>query len=292
MKVMKKWKEKIKGEIVSKRTRNIKEFLNTDNSVTAAIYPYAVHYLKDGKLVDIDNSLVESTDSQGEKISKIKSNSFKAEFSNKSKDNKLISLSSDKISLSWSLQGANKVDKENIELKAAKEDADDQEEMFVKNIATGLRYKDILKDVDVEYIVESESIKENIVLKSTQAIQNKYVFNLDIGNFEAKLNEDKSISIYNDKDESVSKIESPFMYDSKLEFSDKIYVKLNKVKSVYTLELIPDKTWLNSSERVFPVTIDPTVMTSLYYQEIQDTFIYSGDGGKQTKTIHSKGYKD
>ena len=50
---------KIVGEDVSKRTENEKHFLLEDGSMIAAVYPENVHYEKDGKLEEIDNTLVE-----------------------------------------------------------------------------------------------------------------------------------------------------------------------------------------------------------------------------------------
>lgn len=274
----------IKGEITSQRTRNTKEFMNSDWTTTAAVYPYAVHYMKDGKWQDIDNSLVESDDTDGQKIKENKANDFKVKFANKVNDKKLINIKDDKVDISWSLVGANKV---SLKERTNKEDLSkldkNEAKMAAKNIASSVIYSDILKNVDIIYAIEGESVKEDIVLKNVEAVDNKFVFNLDVGNLEAKLNDDKTISIYNSKNEVVSTIDSPFMYDSKLESSDDIEVSLIKNKKDYTMEIKPSVEWLKSPERVYPVTIDPTVQTPVYYQDIQDTYIYAGDSDNATR---------
>lgn len=63
---------KIIGEIVEKREKNIKHFIKDDLSYEAAVYDYPVHYLKNNKWEDIDNSLVEKTNEENKPIVKIK----------------------------------------------------------------------------------------------------------------------------------------------------------------------------------------------------------------------------
>jgi len=48
-------------EVESKREANVKHFRMSDGTIRAAIYPDVVHYEKNGKLVDIDNSLTEKS---------------------------------------------------------------------------------------------------------------------------------------------------------------------------------------------------------------------------------------
>lgn len=274
-------KGEIKGELIDKRERNIKYFLLDNNNVKAEIYQDAVHYMKDGKWADIDNSLTEADDTDGQKVIENKLNSFKVKFAKNATDNKLVSIKSDKLNMKWSLVESEKVNiKTNLSVdKSNKND----NQTALKNIASSVTYSDIMKDTDITYDVQSENIKENIVLKTLDATKNKLVFNLDIGDSEAKLNPDNSISIYNSKNEEISKIDSPYMYDANLESSNKLEIVLTKNKSDYTLQIKPNEEWLNSKERAFPVTIDPTVNTSLYYQDIQDTYIYSGDSDNPSR---------
>ena len=52
------------GEITDKRDANVKQFMLSDGTFEAVEYQYPVHYQKDGKWVDIDNTLIDSASSQ------------------------------------------------------------------------------------------------------------------------------------------------------------------------------------------------------------------------------------
>jgi RHS repeat-associated protein len=47
--------------------------------------------------------------------------------------------------------------------------------------------------------------------------------------------------------------------------------------------LTPDKTWLDSSDRVYPVTVDPSMQTSLDVNSIHDTFVASNDTSNKSQ---------
>ena len=73
-------------------------------------------------------------------------------------------------------------------------------------------------------------------------------------------------------------IDKPFMYDNAFHYSDKVEIQLSKKgNNTYSIKIIPDKEWLLSENIVYPITIDPTISTSLSATAIEDTFIYEGD---------------
>ena len=78
------------GEVNSMRTLDTKYFFRSDHSTTAAIYPYPVHYMKDGLLTDIDNTLVVKTDTDNEQVLENSANAFSVKFAQKAKQNKLV----------------------------------------------------------------------------------------------------------------------------------------------------------------------------------------------------------
>lgn len=65
------------------------------------------------------------------------------------------------------------------------------------------------------------------------------------------------------------------MYDSNFSFSDKIKTTLKKEGTEYILTYKPDYKWLTDEERVYPVTIDPTVDTKDYTERTVDTSVVS-----------------
>lgn len=48
-------------------------------------------------------------------------------------------------------------------------------------------------------------------------------------------------------------------------------------KDKFELTITLDKKWLKAKERKYPVTIDQTIQTSQYVEDIEDVFIYKGN---------------
>ena len=100
------------GEITEKRTLNQKHFLQSDGTILTGIYPTAVHYEKNGKLVDIDNSLEDVNEDNG--MYQNKSNTFKVKFSKKSNKNNLVKINIKNHNIKWALLNSNKVEAKKI----------------------------------------------------------------------------------------------------------------------------------------------------------------------------------
>lgn len=216
-----------------------------------------------------------------------KANSYKTKFTNKTKGYNLGSLTSEGYTITWRLQNAKST---NINVKNPKSNAKIQgntiEKIQLNQIASTIQYQGILSDVNIDYVLAPEMIKENIVLENKEAIQNKFVFEYETDGLDMKLLDNNDIIVYQDNEENIKFIiRAPFMYDGKLEFTDKINLQLKKNKNKYELTVTPDREWLESEERVFPVTIDPTIQTSLYVQSINDTFIYKGDTNNTSRYL-------
>jgi len=75
--------------------------------------------------------------------------------------------------------------------------------------------------------------------------------------------------------------------------SKDIEVGLTQTKTGYLLSLKPNKEWLDSSDRVYPIKIDPTVTTKLDSASIQDTYVASSqpDTNYYTSTLLKTGYQ-
>ena len=85
------------------------------------------------------------------------------------------------------------------------------------------------------------------------------------------------------KENIIYVIEPMYMYDANQQYSDKVEMKLDKNNKGYTLEIIPDKNWLNDTNRKYPVTIDPTVTTSVDRADMWHTYIFDGDTNYPTR---------
>ena len=156
-------KATVMGEIVEKREANIKHFRMSDGSITAAVYPQDVHYKNEnGEFVDINNSLVEENDGT-DKVLSNEANEFQVKFMKKSNKNKLYTLGKGKDKITVSIDGVNKVKAKTMDvsdsLKAGNGD------YKVDNIESQMVYQDIFENVDLEYTIISNQLKENIILK-------------------------------------------------------------------------------------------------------------------------------
>lgn len=120
--------------------------------------------------------------------------------------------------------------------------------------------KDILSDTDLEYVIESGSIKENFSAKTRKdKYEYEFVYHLKKRMY-AKLSDDGKRLDFISKGSFYPKfnIPLPFMYDAAGAYSDAVYFEIEKSsESFMRIKLIADANWINSPERVFPVTIDP-----------------------------------
>ncbi|QGU96846.1 DNRLRE domain-containing protein [Clostridium bovifaecis] len=183
------------------------------------------------------------------------------------------------------LVGTQEAADEGVEVQQVNTDAleyktsfkDEEDKTTLKNIKSKVKYENIEDKVNLEYGIDSKKVKESIVLN--QKIENpEFQFVLNVKNLTAKLNEDKSVSFYDEVDSSklIYSLESPFMYDSKGEVSKDIKVTLDKIENEYILTILPNKEWLDNENRAYPVIIDPTVKTSQNINSIHDSYVAAG----------------
>jgi len=118
-------------------------------------------------------------------------------------------------------------------------------------------YKNILPHVDLQYIVATNGLKENIILKK---YVNKPVFSFKLeleGVYPEK--EGNQVIFYNQTTRwPLFRIPPPFMVDSSGAVSTEIAINLEKGEEGYIITFIPDEEWLKDPSRVYPVIIDPT----------------------------------
>lgn len=300
--------KKILMEDTERRSSNEKHYILEDGTRIATIFPSNIHYKENGKFVDIDNTLETKIDTKDTlKLSKEelsteinikqnieenktteiyenKANSFKTKFTNKTKDHSLGSITSGEYTLTWRLKNANSTENPVITNTEGTRNVKGLKinEVALNQVTSSVKYTNLLNNINVEYTIEPEKVKEDIILSNKDAIDNNIVFEYDTNGLDMRLTENNDIIVYKGS-ETKFVIKSPFMYDSKLEFSDDIDIQLKKQNKKYELTITPNKEWLNAEERVYPITLDPTIQTSLYVQNIDDTFIYKGDTNNTTR---------
>ena len=234
-------------EIKEKRKPREKHFLREDGTFKAVVYNEDIHFLKNGKYEEIDNSIIEEKDFYTNK-----SNSYKVKFGKKDKKN-LMEIEKDGYYLKIKLKN-NKFNKFDVKKQE-------------------LKYIDILENIDIDYKVMNNKVKEGLILKNKSCINKEILFDIDT-NLDLILKEDRSIiALKNNKE--YFKIDAPFMIDSKSKENFNVCYKLDKKNKGYVLELELDNEWLQ--EATFPVIVDPTITNSGESNTVYDTYIFPGD---------------
>ncbi len=175
--------------------------------------------------------------------------------------------------LSTQMTAAKQAEIENERIKAYNENA-----MAVENQSGAILYEDIFSGADLEYIVSSNMVKENIVVSAPQTAYT-YTFNMNLGGLEPVELENGTILLTQDgtEDTQVFCIQAPYMYDASDAESLAITMTLTPNGNDHTLTLTADPAWINSSERAFPVVIDPTIYhVAIKDEEFQDAYVMDG----------------
>ena len=248
------------GEDESLRDEATKHYILSNGNRKAVKYSYPVHYKKDGKWVDIDNSL-EYNVTTNEYINK--SNSFKTRFNKNLNSEELFIIENNGYTMSWKYQ-TDYTRKSTVagKPKTGKFKNANDLEKYTEKVNSKITYENFEAKSTLEYVVTPTGVKENIILESADC-KNEFTFQVDADGLALIKHEDGSISaISKETAEEIFYIPAPFMYDANGENSYDVEYRIVQKKSTYVLTLTADETWLQSEDRVYPVTIDPVVHTN------------------------------
>ena len=129
-----------------------------------------------------------------------------------------------------------------------------------------LKYLAFEKDTDIEYSIDDDRVKENIILRGKRA-QYKFAFMMQCENVVPKIADEGLVVFYSEDDpeqKSVFRIPAPIMFDGKNEKSDQLHYEIDQIGAedgnVYLFTIVADKEWINADKREFPITIDPQIV--------------------------------
>lgn len=259
----------------------------SDGTFLAAEYSSPVHYQnEDGEWIDYDNSLskIAATDEQETLFGQsavYETNNEKTNvvFAEKANSNCLISIEADNFPISWNYQSA-----KNSRIKIVENDRDltgDDAFLTLENISKEAIYENIYPNVDLQFVVGTDGTKENIILKNNKA-QSTFTVRYDIGCLQANVIDEKTIQFVYGED-VIYTISAPYMIDASGAFSETVSLSVKKNHNgKLTVDITADEEWLSDENRVFPVTVDPTVMTQLERNNIDSVFIASSNEYKDT----------
>lgn len=282
-------------ELPEERTEYSTVWVNDDGSYTARFYSSPVRYKDDNNnLVDIDSSLIVLKDDNKNIDNATYDYTTKATEvktylpSVISKENPVLVSFEDYsvklVPIEYSETAKQSLKENTLSSKNAAELVNSQPtDLYDKTSekATSLKYSG-LKDsinssVDIEYIPLNEGVKENIILNSVPE-SNKFSFWLEINNAYPEMTEYGAILFKDNKTkEEIGAIPAPYMFDSSEDtaYSTDVHYELAEAEGGYILTVVVSEEYLNCTDRVYPVTIDPTV-TFEGNDEVRDVYIKSG----------------
>ena len=237
-------------ELINRRKPREKYFLQDNGTIKVNIYSEDIHFYKNGRMEEIDNSLFETKN-----CFKNKKNSYLVKF-DKRKNFNILDLNKDSYYLRIDLKN-----KKSVNLK--------------KQTKNNLTFKEILNGVDIDYQLTSNKIKESIIIKNKNVNINDIVFTINT-NFELKLKEDNKIEVVKDN-KIYFIIETPYMVDGNNDICRNVKYELIKNKKNYTLKTILDEAWLRDKKRKFPILVDPTIVNYSTENNVMDTYIFPND---------------
>ncbi|KUP08306.1 hypothetical protein Q75_02940 [Bacillus coahuilensis p1.1.43] len=186
-------------------------------------------------------------------------------------------MKKDHFEVSWSLKEADKSKavvrpKDTSEMK---ELSKNDQKKLLKSTFSIVDYFNVKPNVDLNYHILPEGIKENIIIQ--KPIESyKFEFELRTKGLIAELNEFNELILIDESDptKEIFFFESPYMFDANGELSKEIKVKLKeKSKGKYVLTIKPNENWMLDPARAYPITIDPTIKTSLDRNKIYDSHV-------------------
>lgn len=310
---------RIVKEIVEMREESVKYFICEDGSYIAATYSSPVHYEESGKWEEIDNTLTLNTKS-GEAVYSTK-NGFDVTIPQNLTGGRSITATNKGYTVSFKIKGdtnglnmrttASVVDTDKLPSVVKMNDtvkmtgevsssADisssgtltegqkiekfNAEKMTVENQTSAVVYKNFLNRSDLEYVVTSNSLKENIVV---YAPQSEYIYRFDLDSDGLVPTEQANGSIKwtdpKNPDETVFLLDAPYMYDANDNESFDVSMSVEADSDGYVLTVRADSDWIGESGRAFPVVIDPS--WSIPKSNFKDVYVINGICANEPRAI-------
>ncbi|BCR35639.1 DNRLRE domain-containing protein [Mariniplasma anaerobium] len=251
----------IESEMIDERTETSKTFRKVDGTYEVAMYNNVIHYQKDEKWEDIDNSLYDT----GNELEN-KANKFQIKFPKQLDDNKQIKLSQGAYSIDWNILDINSAE---VSYNQEKKSSDNLKELT--NISQSVLYDNVRPFTDVEYIVSGNKVKENIIL-SQYVLDFSMTFEYKLKNLSLIQDEQGNIIFLNDNNETIFSFIDLIMFDNDLNDSSDIDLQLIVTgNKTYQIFLTPSDEWLQKAS--YPVVIDPTISSVEQSINIYDTYV-------------------
>ena len=290
------------GEVNEERTETGKRFRLADGSYAAVEYGAPVHFADaDGNWQDIDNTLALQNADRAASVRTYESvnGTHEKDFAASLTDGFLLSSSSGERRVSMFLrdpltaqssisserfntataQISYPADKQAVAVQSAHSAAETEKERLAREttpsrISAEVLYRNVFSNVDLQYEIFSYHVKESIVL-NRKCDSYAFDFYLDLQGLTPALQDDGSVFLL-DGEKIIYYLPAPYMFDDSGVESDAVsYTLSEQATGTWKLTVTADKTWIEAEDRVFPVTIDPTLIDNSSTSEFQGDTVAS-----------------
>lgn len=283
------------GELTDKRTESTKEFLLSNGNILAAVYGSPVHYQENGQWKDIDNTLVARTDGTYTNTAGV----WEVSFPETLGGSKQVSITKDGYTLSFAMAGklslgsgavvraagadqtlavsatsTSRAQVQIMDFSQAKAEAQ-HPELVRDKLTSRLSYANVYSNTDVIYDLDSNRVKESVVISQYDSALRGYKYTLNTGGMIPVVGEDGRIDFYDEKSEEiVVTMPAPFLVDANFEYSWDVEVSLTGSGSNYTLTYMLPRQWLADQSRAWPVILDPVVEVDNSLMNVADQTVF------------------
>lgn len=230
------------NEVISKRTLDSKTYDMGQGKFQVTQYTYPIHFKdQDGNWQDINIDI--NPISAWEFKFASTENAFKTYFYDYTNpNNHLVSIEANtddgrELWINFKLDGATPTS--------------------TQTTSDTFTFVDCFPNVDVQYLINNETLKENIILKEKTDLRN-FLFTLKLGN--VKVSEIDGEIVFQDElnDDVIFKLNAPFMIDANGTFSDNVSYHITEKDGFQAINVvINDEEYLENA--IYPVTIDPPI---------------------------------
>lgn len=248
----------IPQEVITSRTAYSRVFDNGDGTFKFESYAEPIHYEDEatGRFEPIDSNLVPETN-PARKGWRNRANQFDVSLP--------AELGDEWVSIESSAGSVACRPASMLPLLATADSVDGAADTIKRNTVS---YKDGFgPGVTLEYASLATGLKETIILDKYRG-RNVFTFDLDTGGLTPSMTEGGGIALCSAESTTpVFMIAAPYMEDSATNDGDEparsedVTYVLRPNGANWTLSVVADEKWLSSSERVYPVKIDPTFFT-------------------------------
>ena len=149
-------------------------------------------------------------------------------------------------------------------------------------------FREILPGMDIRYRLESEVMKEEIILKKKEAAAETITFVMKHPGLSMHVLVDGSVALCKmfaqeakdtaeiSDENAVFFLDAPILFDKNGEILKAAY-QIEKGQGISEITIKMDASWLMDEGRAYPVTVDPTVRIEKKQTTIDDAFVRSKD---------------